>query len=86
MGKKLATILDIILAASRNALTLDFLLMEMAISSSVLMLNKDVVFFNFRFSQISPRPVARMMAQGSKKGSTAVSSDLRAFYSERFPS
>ena len=47
--------------------------MDTAVSSSALIANKAVDFFSFRFSQISSRPEAKMVIEGSRKGSSAVS-------------
>ena len=40
------------------------------------MLNKDVIFFTFLFSQMNSSPVARMPVDASMKGSSPVSSSL----------
>ena len=58
---------------------LDLLLMEIAVSNSVLIENKEVFFFIFLFSQMNYKPMAKMDVEASKKGSSATSSSLRAF-------
>ena len=74
--RKLFIMLNMILADSWIFLTLDFLLIETAISNSALMLNNDVIFFTFLFSQMNSSPVARMLVDASRKGSSPVSSSL----------
>ena len=75
--RKLLIMLNMMLADSRIVLTLDFLLIETAISNSALMLNNDVIFFTFLFSHMNSSPVARMLVDASRKGSSPVSSSLR---------
>ena len=63
-------------ATSLTFLSLDFLLMEMAASSSALMLYKAVVFLLFLFSQMSSSPEDSIEIEARRKGSSAVSSTL----------
>ena len=59
--------------------SLDLLLTETAASSSARIMKRVVCFLTFLFSQMKFRPVARMVAQGRRKGSSATSSILRTF-------
>ena len=74
-------IFSIIQAVSLIWRNLDLLLMEIADSNSALIVNKEVFFFNFRFSHINSNPVAKMDVEASKKGSSATNSSLKALAS-----
>ena len=71
-------------AASLTFLSLDFLLMEMAASSSALMLYKAVVFLLFLFSPISLSPEDNIEMEARRKGSSALSSTLSDLTSVKF--
>ena len=57
--------------------SLDLLLTETAASNSARIMKRVVYFLTFLFSQMKLRPVARMVAHGRRKGSSATSSILR---------
>ena len=70
--------------ASLILLELDFLLREMAASNSERMENRVVVFLFFLFSQISSKPVVRIVTMARRKGSSAYNSKPRDFSSVQF--
>ena len=70
-------------AVSLSFFSLDLLLMEIAVSSSALILYKGVLSFIFRFSQIYCRPEANRETDASRKGSSVFNSSLKALISVR---
>ena len=67
---------SIISADSIILLDRDLLLIDTASSSSERMSKRMVVFFSFLLSQMSSRPMARIVALGSRNGSSANNSKL----------